>query len=577
MPFKRPLVAALVIAMLTACFSGAAVAASATSTFNVTYKQFHSLKKNSRRAKYRSNWKKVERGFEKSYRADTNGPFAPKSLYYLGRTNEELGRWSGLKSDYRVAVRYFSQAVQEFPSHSWTDDCLYRRAMIRYTKLNERTNARRDLAYLIDNYSSSDMAPKAKRQLRKWGGRVAAKRAPKPKPAPVAAKPNPQRSGAVHATPTKGAYLSMVRYKSSDDYTRVVLEMQGKVPFRYKLLDPAPKHGRPHRLYLDLMGATLGSDVDRKTNVADGILKQIRAGQHSKSTARVVLDFLSLQDYKVFPLDNPFRIVIDVYSPKGGKASPGVKQTVDNSEYRPPKESKKMAGDLLEQLGLTVNTIMLDAGHGGKDPGAVANGLREKNVNLRFVKILAKELKKSGFNVIYTRDKDVFIPLEQRTAMANVQKADLFLSVHCNAHRNRRINGLETYSLNLAKTQDAVRVAARENAVDPRSISDLQFILTDLMINSKMKESKDLAGDVQRQTLRSVRRTWKVGDKGVREAPFYVLMGAKMPSVLVELGYLTNSVEAERLKSDAYLKRLAQGIVTGIVAYKEKIERFALK
>ena len=131
---------------------------------------------------------------------------------------------------------------------------------------------------------------------------------------------------------------------------------------------------------------------------------------------------------------------------------------------------------------------MLDAGHGGKDPGAVANGIREKDVNLRFVKILGKKLKAKGFNVVYTRTTDIFIPLEQRTAIANVKKADLFISVHCNANRSKKINGLETYSLNLAKSKDAVRIAARENAVDPRAISDLQFILTDLMVNSKIKE-----------------------------------------------------------------------------------------
>lgn len=571
---RRQLAAAFAAMIMIVLVSGAASAAPASSYFNTTYKKFHSLRKDSDRARYRSNWRKVENGFKKAYRKDRSGPFAPKSLYYLGRTNEELGRWSGLKSDYRQAVKYFSQAVKQFPHHSWIDDCIYRRAVIRYTKLNERTNARRDLAYLIDNYSGEDMAPKAKRQLRAWGGRIKAAKKKK-------AKPSPKRSGAVHATPTKGAHLQMVRFRSSDDYTRVVLEMAGKVPFRYKLLDPAPKHGRPHRLYFDLVGAQLDRDVKRKTNVADGILKQIRVGQKDKETARVVLDFNSLQDYKVFPLDNPFRIVVDVYSPQSdGTSAPPPSEghkTVDNSEYRPPKESKKMAGDLLEQLGLTVNTVMLDAGHGGKDPGAVANGLYEKNVNLRFVKILGRRLSQAGFKVMYTRDDDTFIPLEQRTAMANVKKVDLFLSVHCNAHRSSRISGLETYSLNLAKTQDAVRVAARENSVDPRSISDLQFILTDLMINSKMKESKDLAGDVQRRTLASVRKTWKVSDKGVREAPFYVLMGAKMPSILVELGYITNPTEAKRLKRKAYLERLAQGIVQGIITYKQKIERFALK
>jgi len=334
-------------------------------------------------------------------------------------------------------------------------------------------------------------------------------------------------------------------------------------------------------LYIDLEGARLGHDVTAATTVSDGILRSIRTGQYNKNTTRVVLDFLSMQEYKVFPLENPYRIVIDVYSPSESvpvaQARPAAKTTIKNSKYRPPRGSKTLSGDLLEQLGLTVHTIMIDPGHGGKDPGAVSNGLREKDINLRFSKMVGQKLKEKGFNVVYTRTTDKFIPLEQRTAMANVKKADLFISIHCNANRSKKINGMETYSLNLAKSKDAVRIAARENAVDPRSISDLQFILTDLMVSSKIKESRDLAKDVQSNTVTRVRRRWKLNNKGTREAPFYVLMGAKMPSVLVELGYLTNYTEAKRLKSDAYLEYMARGIVDGVLAYKGKIERYAMR
>jgi N-acetylmuramoyl-L-alanine amidase len=348
------------------------------------------------------------------------------------------------------------------------------------------------------------------------------------------------------------------------------------------VLGPNPKVNRPHRLYIDLQDSRLGHDVTAATTVSDGILRSIRTGQYSKDTTRVVLDFLNMQDYKIFPLQNPYRIVIDVYAPDGkaparsvAKAEPAHK-TPANSDYRPPKGSKKMAGNLLEQLGLTVRTIMIDAGHGGKDPGAMANGLREKDINLKFAKLVGGKLKARGFHVIYTRTTDVFIPLEKRTAMANAQKADLFLSIHCNANHSSKVHGLETYSLNLAKTDAAVRIAARENAVDPRAISDLQFILTDLMVNSKIKESRDLAGDVQTSTIKRVRKSYPLNNKGTREAPFYVLMGAKMPSVLVEIGYITNRTESKRLRSDKYLNHLADGIVDGILSYKSQIERYAM-
>ena len=592
-----------VIATVLLC-SVESQAASAKSYFVSGHAEFHALSKNSKKKKYRSSWQKVEKYFSRSLKLSPDGSYAPKSLYYIGRVHEEVGIQSGLKSDFRKAADYFGRVVSRYPRHGWADDCLYHRANIYSKRLKEYSAARRDLANIIVNYPRSDMYAKAKTALRKLGKynqavAAASGKAPKkstslddiakttvtkvksqPASKPKSRAKTTQRS---KKDPSGLAHLDMVRYKSSDDYTRVVLELDGRVKYRYQVLEPNSAVNRPHRLYIDLSGARLGHDVTSATTVSDGILRSIRTGQYNKDTTRVVLDFLSMQEYKVFPLENPYRIVIDVYSPGEGTAAAEVKaakpvgrKTTANSKYRPPKGSKPLAGDLLEQLGLTVRTIMLDPGHGGKDPGAVANGLREKDINLRFAKIVGKKLKTKGFNVVYTRTTDVFIPLEQRTALANVKKADLFISIHCNANRSKKVNGLETYSLNLAKSKDAVRIAARENAVDPRSISDLQFILTDLMVNSKIKESRDLAKDVQTNTLTRVRKKWKLTNKGTREAPFYVLMGAKMPSVLVELGYITNRTESKRLKSDAYLDYLARGIVEGVLAYKGKIERYAM-
>ncbi|WP_394699896.1 N-acetylmuramoyl-L-alanine amidase [uncultured Pseudodesulfovibrio sp.] len=572
------------MATLILCASPAH-AASAQSYFTVGHSEFHALVKDSRKAKYRSNWQKVEETFTRCLKASPNGPYAPKALYYIGRVNEELGARSGLKSDFRRAVDYYGRVLARYPRHGWADDCLYRRADIYSRRLNETSNARKDLAAIIVDYPRSDMRAKADVALKRLGKYEASIKAASGGSAPDEAKPAPVRQQAVTAKlkdPSGMAHLDTVRFTSSDEYTRVVLELDAQVKYRYQVLGPNPKVNRPHRLYIDLQDSRLGHDVTAATTVSDGILRSIRTGQYSKDTTRVVLDFLNMQDYKIFPLQNPYRIVIDVYAPDGktpvptvAKAEPAHK-TPATSDYRPPKGSKKMAGSLLEQLGLTVRTIMIDAGHGGKDPGAMAHGLREKDINLKFAKLVGGKLRDKGFNVIYTRSTDVFIPLEKRTAMANAQKADIFLSIHCNANRSSKVNGLETYSLNLAKTDAAVRIAARENAVDPRAISDLQFILTDLMVNSKIKESRDLAGDVQSSTIKRVRKAYPLNNKGTREAPFYVLMGAKMPSVLVEIGYITNSTESKRLRSDKYLDHLSDGIVEGILSYKSQIERYAM-
>jgi N-acetylmuramoyl-L-alanine amidase len=599
---KGPVLALFVMAALLLCATPSH-AVSAKTYFLRGHSEFHALLKNKKKAKFRSSWDKVGNQFTACLKKDPDGPYAPKALYYLGRVHEELGMRSGLKSDFRHAVDYFGRVIARYPRHGWADDCLFRRAGVYVARLAEYNRARLDLARIIVEYPRSDMHAKAKTALRKLGKykwAIAEVEGAQDDPASPsldkvaraaaeAEQAVPPKSVKVNAVksrpkdPSGLAHLDIVRFKSSDEYTRVVLELDDRVKYRYQILQPNASVNRPHRLYIDLEGSRLGHDVKSQTTVSDGILRSIRTGQYDKDTTRVVLDFLSMQEYKIFPLNNPFRIVVDVYSPdeKALKAQQlaakrkAAKSAKDN--YRPPAGSKKHADDLLEQLGLTVRTIMLDPGHGGKDPGAVANGLREKDINLRFAKILGRKLKKKGFNVLYTRTTDKFIALEQRTAMANVKKADLFLSIHCNANRSRSIHGLETYSLNLAKSKDAVRIAARENAVDPRSISDLQFILTDLMVNSKIKESRDLAKDVQVRTLRCVRGKWPLSDKGTREAPFYVLMGAKMPSVLVELGYITNRTEAKRLKSDAYLEYLARGIVDGVMAYKGKIERYAMK
>ncbi|WP_285906073.1 N-acetylmuramoyl-L-alanine amidase [Pseudodesulfovibrio pelocollis] len=599
--------ALLALAVLLA-WPGHGAASTAATHFNKGHAEFHSLIKDPKRVKFRANWETVERHFSNCLRADPDGPNAPKALYYIGRVHEELGVQSGRQSDFRKAIDYFGRVVARYPRHGWADDCLYRRAEIQARRLGETEAARLDLARILVEYPRADMYSKADAALRRLGGydaavakvsgkavkqslaEVAKRVAESPKPAPqetVTDESGDQR--VVPRDPSGLAHLDMVRYRSSDEYTRVVLEMDSRVTYRYQVLEPNDEVGRPHRLYVDLVNSRLGHDVTASTTVSDGILRSIRTGQYNKDTTRVVLDFLSMQEYKVFPLDNPFRIVIDVYSPdqevaeaqaeaRATRAAQKAEQAETPSKkitYRAPGGGKQTVGDLLEQLGLTVKTIMIDPGHGGKDPGAVANGLREKDINLRFSTILGKMLAEKGFNVHYTRTTDVFIPLEQRTAMANVKKADLFLSIHCNANRNTRVSGLETYSLNLAKTNDAVRIAARENAVDPRAISDLQFILTDLMVNSKIKESRDLAADVQNNTLAHVRRKWQIQNNGVREAPFYVLMGAKMPSVLVELGYITNPAEAKRLNTDAYLEYLARGVVDGVLAYKGKIERYA--
>ncbi|MCG8533379.1 MAG: N-acetylmuramoyl-L-alanine amidase [Desulfovibrionales bacterium] len=569
---RRVLVGALFLFLL---FNISGAYAGVATDYQRAINQFRSLVKNSKQAQYRSNWKRLESKFLSIYQKSPNGAYAPKVLFYMGRVNEELAKRSYLRSDFQAGVDYYTRCAGRFTRHTWADDALYRKAYIQFYNLKQGAAARKTLNTILRKYTRGDKYQKALALHRK----ISRGASPKVASAPAATS---KRAKTSRSKKKNAVTLKAIRFTSSSDYTRVVLDLSGSAPHSYKFLNAEPSRNLPFRLYIDLAGAAISSAVREELRVYDGILSMIRVGKPVPSKSRVVLDFEAVQKYNVFALENPYRVVVDVSAPKGGKS---VHAPVDLSKKNAGKTHKKPSRtvppsrkipDLIEQLGLTVQTVMIDAGHGGKDPGASRNRIREKDYVLKTAKMLGKKLKAKGFNVVYTRATDVFIPLEERTAKANVQKVDLFISLHINANRKTRVNGIETYYLNLARSKSARRVAARENAISEKRISDLQFILTDLMLNSKMQESKALAELVLKNMVSTVRaRGWKSKSNGVRSAPFYVLMGAKMPSILVELGYCSNATEAKRLRSDRYLDQLAEGIAKGVMTYKKNLKNYA--
>lgn len=517
--------------------------------------------------------RKLETELELARNARPDGPNGAKANFFLGRVQQEIAKRSGLKADWFKAAESFGLCAERFPKYQLAPDALLHRGMIRLERLADPEGALADFRALQRLYPRSPRAAKAAALARlaaKTPPGAGKKTAP---PQPEAAPP-----------PADRPQLLEVRPKNNGPSARIVLDLDSRTRYRYQLLEPQGGKGAPARLYVDLLGASARPGLADDVHVQGGILKHVRVAPKEPDSLRVVMDFTDLKDYRVTVLDAPFRLVIDAFSTAEAMANtppptaaPPPSQTPPPGFAAPKGSRKKFAADLVEQLGLSVRAIMIDAGHGGKDPGARGFGLQEKDVNLRMALVLGKILKERGFRVLYTRTTDDFLALEERTALANAKKADLFISIHCNAHADPTMHGLETYSLNLARTPDAVRVAARENAVSDKNISDLQMILTDLMLTSKIKESVDLARGVHRQGLAAIRNKWTVADHGNREAPFYVLMGAKMPSALLEIGYITNKTEAARLKTDAYLKILAVGIADGIGEYKQQIERYTGK
>jgi N-acetylmuramoyl-L-alanine amidase len=224
---------------------------------------------------------------------------------------------------------------------------------------------------------------------------------------------------------------------------------------------------------------------------------------------------------------------------------------------------------LIRALGLKIGKIVIDAGHGGHDTGTIGpNGLEEKDLVLDVAKRLGKQLERLGAQVVYTRTDDTFIPLETRTAIANQEQADLFVSIHANSSHDADARGVETYYLNFTSSSDALEVAARENAVSEKSIHELQDLVKKIALKEKIEESHEFATDVQ-QALYSGLATRNAGirDRGVKKAPFIVLIGANMPSILAEISFVSNPDDERKLETPLYRQRIAESLYRGISKY----------
>ena len=378
------------------------------------------------------------------------------------------------------------------------------------------------------------------------------------------------------AAPEKAVVVTDIKHWSNPDYTRIVISLSRKTEFNHRLLKKDPLINMEwRRLYIDFSDSSLSPSLQKAIPINDGLLKAARAGQYDPATVRVVLDIESIEDFKVFPLSDPYRVVIDITGVKKSPQAPA--QPITDSSGREIPQIRQTPAPafppdttLIQQLGLKVNRIVLDPGHGGKDPGAIGkNGLMEKDVTLKLARMLREKLtENAGAKIILTRDSDVFIPLEERTAIANSQEADLFVSIHINAAPRRTASGIETYILSLSNNEEARRVAARENATSTRSVSDLEFILNDLIKTAKTNDSAKLAAVVQDNLVSGLRKKFgKIRSNGVKGAPFYVLVGTKMPAILVEVSFISNPEEEMRLKDEAYLREVVEGIAAGIMHY----------
>lgn len=516
---------------------------SAESKYYKADASYKALRNSSSKKKFRHNWLNCIKKYNAVYEEDPSGPWAAAGLFMCGKLYYGLSVQSGLTSDLREARDIFKRIIAQYPESRYKS-----RSEKELRIISKKLGPDKTIA---PKASTSDSLTALIRESTPISSNL------------------PVPSG-------KPTIVKELRYWSNPHYTRVVIDADHETTFAHKYLRVDPSIGKPHRLFVDLIHSRVGENLQEYIPINDELLISARAGQNTPDQVRVVVDIKSYETYKVFSLKNPFRIVIDVWG-ENGDAGIG---TVA-SQAAPQPGWKLSTSELARQLALGVRRIIVDPGHGGKDYGAPGymKGVHEKDVTLSISKKLAENLRKElGCEVILTRTTDRYLTLEERTAIANTKNADLFISVHTNSHRDHRARGIETYFLNFATDNDAILVAARENATSAKNISDLESILNDLMRNVKVNESSRLAGYVQTAVCTGLKDNdfSNIKNKGVKQAPFYVLLGAQMPAILVETSFISNKEECKRLTDPIYQEALVKSITGGVKRYIRETNPTAL-
>ncbi|MBI3247187.1 MAG: N-acetylmuramoyl-L-alanine amidase [Deltaproteobacteria bacterium] len=379
--------------------------------------------------------------------------------------------------------------------------------------------------------------------------------------------------------------LQSVEYVSAEEYTRVTLTFSEEV--RHKIsTEPATRKGSPSRLVVDFSPAKAGLGAPRALAVHDGFLKHVQTRQSSASSVQAILEVENVKGYNTFELYGPYRLVLDV---RGKIKRPAPPVPVVDSSPAPIRTRQALATQQESSRGGKTAAVlqsarrrapiivMLDPGHGGKDPGAMSEDrVLEKDVVLAISKRLGKKLStRLAVKVMYTRSSDVYIPLDKRVARANRARADFFVSIHANASTSAETQGVETYYLNNTNDRATIRLAALENGGQSRrgnmrsdGKSGLSYVLSDLIQNGKAEESVALARHLQTAVVTRAREKYPaVRNLGVKKGPFYVLVGAHMPCVLVETAFLTHRAEGKFLADPQYQDALAEGLFLGLFRF----------
>jgi N-acetylmuramoyl-L-alanine amidase len=533
--------------------------------------------------------------YEDLWRLFPTSPYSDNALWQGAMLSADAFRQSGDPDDRATALRMLKALTTNFPTSS-----LVKQVPAQVTRLENAPTA------------TPAGPPRQARPV------TSPTQPPAAYPMPATTKPSTSSPPVSESTTTTQSVLTGIRRELLPDVLRVTLELEREPVFHSERIDGPP------RIFIDLQNTRASTGLrDAVLPFPNDVVRQIRVGRQLNGRIRVVLDLSGAGPYSVYSLYNPYRIVIDferkgaipptiqaakkplesgaarrsaslptpvpltpalsLAAPDQGRESrptvaiPAAPSTPSATTPAPVPPAANSTGSfsLSRQLGLGVGRIVIDPGHGGHDPGANARGLNEAELTLDIALRLEKLLlKQSGVDVVLTRRADAYVQLEERTAMANRAGADLFLSIHANASDAPAARGIETYFLNFAPNPEAEAVAARENASSSKTMRNLPDIVKAIAMNNKIDESRDFAAMVQTslyEKLRSSNKTLR--NLGVKQAPFMVLIGATMPSVLTEISFMTNSQEAALLKTEKYRQAIAEALYQGVMRYQASLKK----
>ena len=412
----------LVVAGCFLCTSAALSAASAKKQYLDGNRAFRHLQNHPEEQKYRDNWLKCIDKFQRIFLDMPQSPWAAAAMYRSAQLFLELYKHSYTVHDKQEAIDLLQRITRRYPESAYRKKALTLLATLQPAETPDITTS--------DTAPSSppegkDTPSRKTKISRKYSSR---NKYPQPSVAPAPSVPSTSPF-------PRDAVITDIRHWSNPSYTRVVIDIEKERDFTHALLEKNPTLNKPQRLFLDIENSRLGKSLPKQTYINDHLLIQARAGQHTPHSVRVVIDIKSFDNYKVFSLKDPFRVVVDVWAEKSSSPAP----SSITSPVR--KQTDGGTGTLVQQLALGVKTIVIDPGHGGRDPGALGyrSGVQEKTVVLNIAGKLAKKMKEQlGCNIILTRSSDKYLPLEGRTAIANTRNADLFISLHCNAAKKQK-------------------------------------------------------------------------------------------------------------------------------------------